>query len=190
MAKISIFYKNTRAESDEYLIALDVSLNSTGYAIFTYDNQLVECGIIDASGITTRHPEMWGEKLAYIMRAYRDIRKKYNITTLAIEKSFIKFNKAAESVQRATAIADLMFMDCNLFIIPPMSVKLMVTGRGSSTKAVVCAKVNDEYGLTLGEKENDISDAIAVGMCFFDRERYEEILNAKKSKKKKKENKE
>lgn len=156
--------------TNKYILCLDVSLNSTGYAIFDHDNNLINYGTINTQYIKLRNPEVYSEKVLHIFNQLRDLQKQYDIDLLLIERSFVQFNKATKAIQRVFGIIDLLFNKTEMILISPISTKTLLCGhRKDINKQDVINEINFNYNLNLKLKDNDIADAIALAFYYFNK---------------------
>ena len=155
---------------NKHILCLDVSLNSTGYAIFTHSNNLVTYGTINTSKIELRNPEVYSEKVLHIFNELRKLNNEYEIDLILIERSFVQFNKATKAIQRVFGVIDLLFNKIEMILISPLSTKTLLCGsKKNIDKIDVLQEINFNYNLDLKLKDNDIADAIALAFYYFNK---------------------
>lgn len=145
----------------EYIIALDLSLSSTGIAIFSDDAKLIEVCSVDTKSETEHQT-----KLKKIADALMELKIKFNPIKIIIEKGFYRFAGSTEAVFKVHGVAQLVFWDIEQIFYAPTTVKKTVGGAGNMKKEdmrIVVSKMfpNVEWS------NNDESDAVSVGMCYF-----------------------
>lgn len=152
---------------NNYILCLDVSLNSTGYAIFDYKNNLQKYGTIGTSHIPLRNPEVYSEKVLHVFNELRKLQKEYDIDLILIERSFVQFNKATKAIQRVFGVIDLLFNKTEMILISPISTKKVLCNNTKANKQDMVNEINFNYNLNLKLKDNDIADAIALAFYYF-----------------------
>ena len=81
------------------LLALDISTSCTGYCIFN-ENELVDIGHINLS----KHKGLF-EKAFYVKSKILEIKKKYNITYVAVEENLQAFRPGLSSAKTLMTLA-------------------------------------------------------------------------------------
>ena len=158
------------------ILALDLSLNCTGYAVLEYkDKQLdiVERGIINNKNIPAA---LLGKKLERIDNKLNSLFDKYQFQAIVREASFS--NKNVKSTQRLFMTLGIVYENCHkhgqdkVIEIAPTTVKKLVGGSGKCTKEEVADNLMYYVGYKNYETD-DISDAVAVGIAYFKQQKYE-----------------
>lgn len=160
-------------DTQKLILALDLSLNSTGYAVMTADDcRLVEKGIIKAKRKENHHQKLNRQK-----DVLEGIAKKYEEDgyELIIVKEQLLFRppKTASILAKVHGIVDLLFEEIHEYY--PSSIKKIVTGNGRANKKEVEEAVCKRLGKTSEEldfKSDDESDAIAVALTYLLEENY------------------
>lgn len=152
---------------NNYILCLDVSLNSTGYAIFDYKNNLQKYGTISTSHIPLRNPEVYSEKVLHVFNELRKLQKEYDINLILIERSFVQFNKATKAIQRVFGVIDLLFNKTEMILISPISTKKVLCNNTKANKQDMVNEINFNYNLDLKLEDNDIADAMALAFYYF-----------------------
>ena len=153
-------------QSDKYL-ALDISLNSTGYCVMTSAKELVCFGVFDVGKIKgTSKEDTQHEKIEEQIRKLNDLIQNHGPKEAFIERfSFgsFKFSNAASALGEVTGCLkqEIWSYDIPYLTLAPTSVKKFVTGSGRATKEEVYDSVVALYPEVKGQK-NDVTDAIAV----------------------------
>lgn len=155
----------------EPLLALDPSLNCTGYCVFI-GGELVDFGKIQ---FEVGNGSLVEEKLYKIDIEICNLIEKYKIKVVVMEQFFLIFNRGNTSLETSKAlpkvrgvIERLLFSKGVKFLeINAATVKKIVSGNGHATKPQVRKDINDFYQLILTSKDEDVSDAIACADSFF-----------------------
>lgn len=143
-------------ENTKDIIALDLSLNSSGYVICNDDFFIKEIGTIAPF-------EKWGlgKRLNAIREKFQEIDEQNNIGTVIIERGFTRFNKATQQLYRVHGIANQFFYKYEQIYYPPKQIKYAITNNGNAKKEVVRDKILEMYpGINF--KNLDESDAFAI----------------------------
>lgn len=186
------------------IIAIDLSMLSTGVAVFVNDKLKDVYLIAERKAKDTepnlielkyRRPEPVGEKkpgkkrkaefnpydevklrfmsLSYeLFRLIRKIEQKWKIDIIVFEGlSFGSRGDKLFNIGKLTGIVQVdLVKEGYLFdVVPPKTVKKIVTGNGNAPKNIVAIKVFKLYDIDLcayGKEAEDMYDAIAVGHAY------------------------
>lgn len=164
--------------SKKQIIAFDLSLTNTGYAIGEVEDsqlEIVEVGSINTKRFT-KHAH--GYRLNFIAEQVAALYKKYpEADAIVKERSFSNGRiKATQIIWKVVGVWELI-----TFIkgytehtdIAPTSVKKQVTGNGRAKKEQVAEAVAEITGITANN--NDESDAIAVLLAYCKQEGLTDI---------------
>jgi crossover junction endodeoxyribonuclease RuvC len=114
------------------------------------------------------------ELLNYIFQEMTKILNKFMPNSLAIEDAFYSNNvKSAMVLGQARGAVILSGAQAKLPIyeFAPRKVKMSVCGNGAATKEQVAFMVSRILQLSEQPKPLDVTDAMAVGICFFNQEK-------------------
>jgi len=145
----------------KYVYALDLSLNSTGIALFITDGQFIKTLTID-----TRKEKETKFKLKKIGKTFLELIEKYPPKLVAIEQGFSRFNKSTQAIFRVHGITNYLFCDYEQIYYPSSSVKKIITGKGNVSKKIVQECLLNKHP-HIKFKNFDESDAFAVGKTYF-----------------------
>ncbi|GEK57144.1 hypothetical protein CHL76_02315 [Marinococcus halophilus] len=147
-----------------FVLGLDVSMNSTGWAVIGVKGQdvrLVDSGIVKAND---KKPH--GERLTKQRESFENILKEYKIKYVARESGFTRHKKATQALFKAYGVAEEYFSKMGLVEYAASTIKKVVTGSGSASKSEVEQAI--EVELNLPEdfvfQSNDESDAMGVAL--------------------------
>lgn len=143
----------------DYVWALDISMSSTGVAIFK------NMKLIDVFHISTNPKELIQERLCEIANVLFEYKEKYPPFTIVMERGFTRFNTATQVIYRVVGLVNYLFANCEQIYIAPKKIKMIVTGKGNSKKEIVAKKILEIYNVSCATL--DESDAIAIGYTYF-----------------------
>jgi Holliday junction resolvasome RuvABC endonuclease subunit len=147
---------------NNYLIALDLSLSNTGVCIFDIETE----NPVEIFSISTNAKFSHGERLRKIADKLCEVRSKYNISAVALEQGFTRFNISTQVSFKVHGIANYIFYDKPQTYYAPSSIKKVVSGNGKSTKEIIKNIIIKKYP-DIVIKNEDESDAVSIGMCWF-----------------------
>jgi len=147
----------------KYVCSIDGSLKETGIAIFTEKGKLLE-----SFSIPTSPNDDTKIRLKQIYTKLEETRKKYDISEVAIEESFVRFHNATRKLFMVRGILELMFYDCNLHVYSPRTIKKVVTGNAKAEKDEVANEIFKKYPKMKWNNSYDTTDAIACGFTYFE----------------------
>lgn len=144
-----------------YIWAFDLSISSAGVSIF-----MTEGTPMISFSIKTNAKEGYGKRLRTIYKEINKFSANYPCKEVVVESGFTRFNRATQVLYRVHGLIEFMFSEAEYFSYAPTSVKKTITGNGRATKEEVCEKILSLYK-NIKFKNDDESDAFAVGICHF-----------------------
>jgi len=120
------------------------------------------------------HPE----KLHFIYFELRKLIQNYQAQYAAVEDIFIQKNiRGALKIGQARGVILLTFQLENLMIaeFSPREVKQSITGNGNASKQQVAFMVRQFFPEIPANAKDDITDAVAVAFCYYNRLKKEDI---------------
>lgn len=148
-----------------YVLGLDVSMNSTGWAVLLNDNGNVQ--YVDSGVIKVNTKQTHGQRLRQQRNSFKGIVEKYNPKFVAREAGFSQHRKSTQALFKAYGVAEEFFSELNLVEYPASTIKKYVTGKGKANKEEVEESIRKILGLQDYEfASDDESDAIAVALTF------------------------
>lgn len=148
-------------QTDNYIIALDLSIANTGIAI--YDQK---ASLIEVYSITTNPKNTHGIRLKQIAKFIINLRKVYPTKTAIIERAFSLHNTATQVLYRVHGIVNYIFSDCEQIYYAPNDIKKTITGSGKAEKKQVYEVIQELYP-EIKFNNYDESDAAAIGLTYF-----------------------
>lgn len=154
-------------------MALDLSLNSTGYAVLDWDSTLSKATVIELGHIDNKKQGRmkWshGQKLTRIESIINCVIENHNVHTVVREKGVTRFNRATQVIFRVVGVTDLLIwkqLEVAVNEIGITEAKKLITGNGKAEKSEVAAKVQDFLTESVEFAVDDESDAVAVGVAY------------------------
>lgn len=149
---------------NEVVLALDISLKSTGWAIVSYDGSSIR--LIAYGEITTNAKQTHGQRLAVIRKGLAEVEGRYEITTIVKEAGFSRFPKETQALFKAHGVTEELFNLYGVKEYAPATIKKVVTGNGRAKKDEVELGVRNILLLppTVQFNSDDASDAVAVAL--------------------------
>ena len=146
------------------IIGIDPGLARVGYGIIDElkgKKIMLDCGIIE-----TKSKQKEENRLVEISNDLSSIINKWQPSSAAVEKFFFYRSSTTISVVQARGVIMMTLGKHNLPIqeIPPMQIKLAVTGYGHSDKDEVLSSVMNELNITSPPKPDDAADALAIAL--------------------------
>lgn len=152
------------------ILAMDLSLNSSGIAILktnVYTVTVVEVLTINNSMMKTNEI---GAKLANIYFTINDLFQAFRFNYIVRERGFYRFNNVSKKLYKVVGVVDFTLY-CNHVLtcdeITPKEVRKWILRKGTGTKEDIQEGLKQFMAQSsVKYKNNDESDAIAVGVAF------------------------
>jgi len=148
----------------EYIIAFDLSMSNTGVAIFSDDARLIA-----VESVATKSDELHQRRLKRIADRMIELKNLYRPTKIIIEKGFFRFMASSEAIWKVNGVCQYIFWDIEQIQYAPASVKKAVGGKGNMKKEEIRDVVSKMFA-NIEISDEDQSDAVSVGLCFFMKE--------------------
>ena len=144
-----------------YIWALDLSLKSTGVAIFTNDGKCVYL-----TSIETKAEDTTQKRLSYIGEELIRLTKNYPANKILIEQGFTRFNKSTQQIFRVHGVVNYIFSDIEQIYYPSLTIRKIVMGKGNMKKEEIRKIVTQQYP-KMKFNTLDESDAFIIGLAYF-----------------------
>jgi Holliday junction resolvasome RuvABC endonuclease subunit len=144
-----------------YIFALDLSIANSGIAVFD-ENSFLE----HLTSVKTNPKQSHGVRLNQIANKLIELRCSYPTNLIVIERAFSQHNTATQVLYRVHGLINYLFYDCEQIYYAPTTIKQTITGSGKSDKSQVQA-ILQELNPEVKFKNNDESDAVAIGLTYF-----------------------
>ncbi|MDC3413937.1 crossover junction endodeoxyribonuclease RuvC [Terrihalobacillus insolitus] len=147
-----------------YVIGLDVSMNSTGWAVIGVEADRLH--LIDSGVIKANDKLPYGKRLRNQRTKFQEIIEKYPTKYVAREAGFQRHIKATQVLFRAYGVTEEFFADIDLVEYASGTIKKIVTGNGKATKEEVEKAIRETLNLpkTFKFTTNDESDAVGIAI--------------------------
>ena len=154
--------------TEVFVLGLDVSMNSTGWAILGVKGDAVR--LVDSGIIKAKTKQSHGKRLQNQRQHFVDIVERYKPTHVAREAGFSRHIKSTQVLFKAYGVTEEVFADFDLVEYAAATIKKIVTGSGRADKTEVESAIR--YELNLPEsfefKSDDESDAMGVALTLIE----------------------
>ena len=153
------------------VLSIDPGLGITGFSILDYIHNKIS--LLAYGTIKPSLKDTLPQRLNYLFEETNKILDKFMPDAFAIEDAFFSKNfKSAMILGQARGALILAAAQANLsvFEYAPRKVKMSVCGNGAASKEQIGYMVTKILKLNKLPKPHDISDAMAVGICYFNQE--------------------
>ena len=155
------------------VIGIDPGIGITGFSII--DHSRLETSLIAYGAIRPPKKQGLEKRLFYLFNEMNQLNDKFDPDILAIEDSFYSNNVKSAMIlgqARGTILLSAARASIKVAEFAPRKVKQSVCGNGSATKEQVQFMVSQILKLKDPPNPIDISDAMAVGLCFINQNRF------------------
>ena len=155
------------------VIGIDPGIGITGFSII--DHSRLETSLIAYGAIRPPKKQGLEKRLFYLFNEMNQLNDKFDPDILAIEDSFYSKNVKSAMIlgqARGTILLSAARTSIKVAEFAPRKVKQSVCGNGSATKEQVQFMVGQILNLKDPPNPIDISDAMAVGLCFINQNRF------------------
>lgn len=155
------------------VIGIDPGIGITGFSVIDYSR--LETSLIAYGAIRPPKKQGLEKRLFYLFNEMNKLNDKFEPDVLAIEDSFYSKNVKSAMIlgqARGTILLSAARASIKVAEFAPRKVKLSVCGKGSASKEQVQFMVSQILKLKDPPKPMDISDAMAVGLCLINQNRF------------------
>ena len=155
------------------VIGIDPGIGITGFSII--DHSRLETSLIAYGAIRPPKKQGLEKRLFYLFNEMNELNDKFEPDILAIEDSFYSKNVKSAMIlgqARGTILLSAARASIKVAEFAPRKVKQSVCGNGSATKEQVQFMVSQILKLKDPPNPIDISDAMAVGLCLINQNRF------------------
>ena len=155
------------------VIGIDPGIGITGFSII--DHSRLKTALIAYGAIRPPKKQGLEKRLFYLFNEMNKLNDKFEPDVLAIEDSFYSKNVKSAMIlgqARGTILLSAARASIKVAEFAPRKVKLSVCGKGSASKEQVQFMVSQILKLKDPPKPMDISDAMAVGLCLINQNRF------------------
>ena len=155
------------------IIGVDPGLNTTGFGII--DEKKGQISLIAYGTIKPPNKESLPNRLEYLNSHMKELLKKFDPITMAIEDTFYSINvKSALLLGQAKGV--LLLAAASMGIpsasYAPRKVKQSITGNGAADKKQLQYMVQQILKMDKPPSPFDVSDALAIALCHVNQNKY------------------
>lgn len=158
----------------ETLLALDLSLSSTGYAVIQWNERQQKATVLKVGHIDNKKQgrASWnhGKKLLNIHLQLTQLFSEFQIDAVVREKGFSRFPAATQALFRVVGISDFVVekeIQQSITEYSVTTVKKAITGNGKADKQEVALKIQDYLTEEMQFAVDDESDSLSVAICHY-----------------------
>ncbi|QVL31441.1 crossover junction endodeoxyribonuclease RuvC [Telmatocola sphagniphila] len=153
------------------ILGIDPGLNTTGYGLLEYSTgkiRLVEAGVVRS--LPSKKQSDLGLRLKSLFEGISEIVDQYKPEAMAIEQLYSHYAHPRTAIIMGHARGALL-LAAGMKNIPvhhfkATQIKKTITGHGHASKEQIQATVTRELGLLKAPEPYDVTDALAVALCF------------------------
>ncbi|MEW6276986.1 MAG: crossover junction endodeoxyribonuclease RuvC [Candidatus Eremiobacterota bacterium] len=151
----------------EVILGVDPGTARTGYGVLAVENGRVTA--LDYGCLTTTPQDARAERLRLLFEAFNRVVEQHRPGRVVVEQLFFNRNvTTALAVGEARGVILLTAAQHGLEVCEynPVQVKESLTGYGSASKDQVRQMVMLQLGLEKPPRPDDVSDALAIALCY------------------------
>ena len=163
------------------ILGIDPGLNASGYGVVDLVNGSPQC--VSFGCIQTRRLPNLSEKLKKIFDDLTNVIQTFNPQFCAIEDIFYHENVNTAIIMghaRGVAILAARQAGVEVFEYTSREIKMSVTGNGAASKQQIQSMIQNMLSLQKPPTPYDASDALAVALCHYHRNKFRLIETALK----------
>ena len=155
------------------VLGVDPGLGITGFSIL--ESRKSQLRLAAYGTIKPKPKDSLPKRLNYLFEEVNKILDKFSPDVLAVEDAFYSKNVKSAMIlgqARGSIILSAAQADIPVFEFAPRKVKMAVCGNGAASKEQVSYMVTKILKLKDSPKPLDVSDAMAVGICYINQARF------------------
>jgi crossover junction endodeoxyribonuclease RuvC len=158
------------------VLGIDVGFAIAGWSIIEKNKDFKNSmNLIDYGAITTDSKFTIEERITQVFKSFNEIIEEYKPDVMAVENIF--FFKNQKTVINVSQVRGVILLSGNLngleiYGYTPLQVKTAITGYGRAEKSQIQKMVKLIFGLKEIPKPDDIADAIAIGVCHINSQKF------------------
>ncbi|MBT4053512.1 MAG: crossover junction endodeoxyribonuclease RuvC [Candidatus Marinimicrobia bacterium] len=155
------------------VLGVDPGLGITGFSIM--DTKRNQTHLSAYGTIKPKPKDSLPKRLNYLFEEMNKILDQFSPDVMAIEDAFYSKNvKSAMTLgqARGSLILAAAQADISVYEFAPRKVKMSVCGNGAASKEQVSYMVTQILKLKEPPKPMDVSDAMAVGLCYINQAKF------------------
>ena len=154
------------------ILGVDPGISITGFSII--DSKKNRTSLLAYGTISPKPKDSLPKRLNYLFEEMNKILDQFLPDVLAIEDAFYSNNVKSAMIlgqARGSIILAASQADILIYEFAPRKVKMSVCGNGAASKEQVSYMVTKILKLEKAPKPLDVSDAMAVGLCYINQSR-------------------
>jgi len=154
------------------ILGVDPGISVTGFSII--DSKKNRTALLAHGTIRPKSNDSLPKRLNYLFEEVNKILDQFSPDVLAIEDAFYSNNVKSAMIlgqARGSIILAASQADILIYEFAPRKVKMSVCGNGAASKEQVSYMVTKILKLEKAPKPLDVSDAMAVGLCYINQSR-------------------
>ena len=155
------------------VLGVDPGISITGFSII--ESKSNHPSLSAYGTVKPNQKDSLPKRLNYLFEEMNKILDQFNPDILSVEDAFYSKNvKSAMVLGQARGAIILAAAQANIpiFEFAPRKVKMSVCGNGAASKEQVAYMVTKILKLKVQPKPLDVSDAMAVGLCYINQSRF------------------
>ncbi|MAQ87444.1 MAG: crossover junction endodeoxyribonuclease RuvC [Candidatus Marinimicrobia bacterium] len=155
------------------ILGVDPGISITGFSIIESNRN--QSSLSAYGTVKPNQKDSLPKRLNYLFEEMNKILDQFNPDILSVEDAFYSKNvKSAMVLGQARGAIILAAAQANIpiFEFAPRKVKMSVCGNGAASKEQVAYMVTKILKLKVQPKPLDVSDAMAVGLCYINQSKF------------------
>ena len=155
------------------VLSIDPGIGITGFSII--DSNMQKSSLSAYGTIKPKPKDSLPKRLNYLFEEVNKILDQFSPDVLAVEDTFYSKNVKSAMIlgqARGSIILAAAQADIPIYEFAPRKVKLSVCGNGAASKEQVSYMVTKILRLKEPPKPLDVSDAMAVGLCYINQSKF------------------
>ena len=155
------------------ILGVDPGISITGFSIIESNRN--QSSLSAYGTVKPNQKDSLPKRLNYLFEEMNKILDQFNPDILSLEDAFYSKNiKSAMVLGQARGAIILAAAQANIpiFEFAPRKVKMSVCGNGAASKEQVAYMVTKILKLKVQPKPLDVSDAMAVGLCYINQSKF------------------
>ena len=155
------------------ILGVDPGISITGFSII--ESKKSQSYLSAYGTVKPNQKDSLPKRLNYLFEEMNKILDQFNPDILSVEDAFYSKNvKSAMVLGQARGAVILAAAQANIpiFEFAPRKVKMAVCGNGAASKEQVAYMVTKILKLKVQPKPLDVSDAMAVGLCYINQSKF------------------
>lgn len=152
------------------ILGIDPGSTTIGFGVISYENTHRKPKAVDFGYIDLKDYKRQSEKLLQLKKDLKNVIKKYNPESIAVESIFFfKNRKTFTSVCEAKGVILLVAAESSIKVTEytPLQIKQTISGYGKANKKLIEKLIQTSLDIRSKIRPDDSSDALAIALCHF-----------------------